>query len=207
MRHWQTRDAPTNANLAYLESLARPWRGMTVEHFMDKLRGTIGIQRMLPKAVKRHFDLPFLYIGNSAYDWSPERLAEEAARLCDALGAGLDAVAADPALRRDGDADLSDRPPTRGEEIAATLAAYRDEPGASALSDLRLACSVAGMHFCMEQLDKWLARKRPSSPDRPIAYEIASVLGDIGRRAGDYHHEPASYRFAERAAAGAQGAE
>ena len=92
MRHWQTRDAPTNANLAYLESLARPWRGMTVEHFMDKLRGTIGIQRMLPKAVKRHFDLPFLYIGNSAYDWSPERLAEEAARLCDALGAGLDAV-------------------------------------------------------------------------------------------------------------------
>lgn len=197
MRHWQTGDVPTDANLTYIENLAQTWPSMTVDQFMDKLRGVIGVERMLPAAVKRHFKLPVLFIGDNAYRWDAERLAEESAGLCDALKAGLAAVDADPSLKREGNADLSDRPPTRGEEIAAALQAYQADRSNSHLSDLRIACSVQGLHHYIDQLDKWLARKRPSSPDRPIAYEIASVLGDIRRRAGDYHHEPASYRFTD----------
>jgi hypothetical protein len=197
MRSWQTQDAPTNANLGYLENLAHLWPGITLDQYMDKLRGVIGVERMLPAAVKRHFNLPFLFIGDSAYRWDQPRLLEEATKLCAAIEAGLAAVHADPSLKRDGDADLKDRPPTRGEEIAAALEAYQAYPGSSQLSDLRLACSVGGLHRYIDQLDKWLARKRPSSPDRSIAYEIASVLGDLRRRACDYHHEPASYRFTD----------
>lgn len=37
-RYWNTGDGPTDANLSYMESLARPWPGMTVEHFMGKIR-------------------------------------------------------------------------------------------------------------------------------------------------------------------------
>ncbi len=196
-RHWQTRDSVTNANLEYVESLAQLRPGLTVEQFMGKLRAVIGIRRMLPAAVLRHFDLPFLFIGDDAYDWDADRLEEEAARLCAALDTGLAAAHADPGLARGGAADLSDRPPTRGEEIAAALHAYRDDPCGARLSDLRHACSSPGPQRLIDRLDKWLARKRPSSPDRPIAYEIASVLGDIRRDAEDFHHEPASHRFTE----------
>ncbi len=197
-RHWNTGDRPTDANLTYMESLATSWRGMTVEHFMDKLRGVIGLQRMLPKAVRDHFTLPFLYIGNSAYDWLPERLQEEAATLCSALEAGLKAVHNDESLAKGGSADLSDRPATRGEEVRAALDAYREYPGSHELSRLRQAASGTSLHRYIDRLDKWLARKRPSSPDRPIEYEIASVLGDIARHVDDLHHEPSSYEFNEQ---------
>jgi hypothetical protein len=205
-RHWNTGDRPTDANLAYMESLATPWRGMTVEHFMDKLRGVIGLQRMLPKAVRDHFTLPFLYIGNSAYDWSSERLQEEATTLCSALEAGLQAVHDDEALRKGGSANLDDRPATRGEEVRAALDAYREYPGSSELSRLRQAASASSLHRYVDRLDKWLARKRPSSPDRSIGYEIASVLGDISSRVDDLHHEPSSYEFHEQRRAALAGA-
>jgi len=44
----------------------------------------------------------------------------------------------------------------------------------------------------IEELDRWLKRKRPSPGGRSIKYEIACVLGDIGRCAADYAHKPAT---------------
>ncbi len=195
-RYWDTGDSPTDANLNYLESLAQNWRGMTVEHFMDKLRGVIGVEKMLPKAVRSHFSLPFLFIGDAAYSWSDARLAEKTSELCTAIEAGLAAAFADNSLKRHGGADLSDRPATKGEELRVALTAYRENRGTAELSNLRQVCYGTRLHSRMDQLNKWLARKRPSSPDRPIEYEIASVLGDIGRHVDDYHCEPASYAFA-----------
>lgn len=197
-RYWHTGDTPTDANLSYMESLARPWSGMTVEHFMDKIRGVIGVERMLPRAIRRHFALPPFFIGNAAYDWPPERLREETERLCDALEAGLAATHADPTLSRKGLADLSDRPATKGEELREALEAYREYRGRAELNRLRQVASSTSLYRYIDRLDYWLARKRPSSKERPIEYEIVSVLGDIGRRINDYHSEPASYDFAER---------
>lgn len=197
-RYWHTGDAPTDANLRYLESLARPWSGMTVEHFMDKVRGVIGVERMLPRVIRAHFNLPSLFIGNAAENWPPERIQEETARLCDALEAGLAAAHADPTLVKGGSADLSDRPATKGEELGAALEAYRENPGSSELSHLRQVASGTTVDRNMERLDMWLARKRPSSKDRSIEYEIASVLGDIARHVDECHAEPASYDFSER---------
>jgi hypothetical protein len=197
-RYWHTGDAPTDANLRYLESLARPWSGMTVEHFMDKIRGVIGVERMLPRAIRAHFNLPSLLIGNAAYDWPPDRLRVETASLCDALEAGLAAAHADPTLAKGGSADLSDRPATKGEELGAALEAYREQRGSSELSDLRQVASGTTAARYMDRLDTWLARKRPSSKDRSIEYEIVSVLGDIARRVDECHAEPASYGFNER---------
>lgn len=202
MRYWQTSDGPTNANLDHLENLARPWRGITVDHFMDRIRSLIGIEKMLPQAVRRHFNLPPLYLGNAPHHWSSERLVEKTQELCDALEAGLASAHVDPALQRAGNADLSDRPATRGEEIAEALDAYRRNGGSAELSTLRQACYGTRLTSHIEKLDRWLNRKRPSSPDRSIAYEIACVLGDIGREASDLHHEPASWRYAEMSAAG-----
>jgi hypothetical protein len=202
MRYWRTKDDPTNANLTYLDSIAQTWPGMTVDEFMAKVRAVIGLREMLPKAVLRHFDLPFLYVGADPYRWGEDRLREKTTELVGALEIGLAAAFADPELGPDGAADWSDRPPTRGEEIKAALACYREDRDVRSLADLRQACAPTRLSRHVERLDKWLARKRPSSPHRSIEYEIADALGDIGRAAGDFHHEPASYRYTERVRAG-----
>lgn len=201
MRHWNTGDGPTDANLRYLESLGQLWENMTVDHFMDKLRGVIGIEKMLPKAVHNHFKLPYLFIGNDAYSWSVERLQEEASELCEAINTGLDKVENDANLTKDGGADLSDRPATKGEEIYAAVSSYIDSRGSTELSNLRTAISGA-MYHKMQQLDHWLGRKRPSHGGRPIETEITSILWDIRRNADDFHHEPASYDFDRQRAKG-----
>ena len=196
-RQWNTGDPPTDANLAYLESLARPWAGITAEQFMDKLRGVIGLQRVLPRRVREHFRLPNLFIGDAAWRWSAEQLRQETATLCSALEAGLAAVHADAAIAKGGSADLGDRPATRGEEVRAALDAYRQQPGSRELGRLRQAAAGTALQRHVDQLDGWLARRRPSSKDRPIEYEIAGVLGDISRRIDELHGEPAGHGFAE----------
>jgi len=197
-RYWKSSDAPTNANLQYLESLARYWEGMTTDHFMDKVRGVIGVKRMLPEAVARHFAWPPLFIGAAADDWSGERLQEEARAFCTALEEGLTKAFADPALAKDGTADLSDRPPTRGEEVREALDAYREDRGQATHSRLRDAVSGTHIQRYFDQLEKWLGRKRQSSAGRSIDYEIACVLGEISGRINELHAQAATYDFTAR---------
>lgn len=195
MRYWNTGDDPTNTNLGYLESLGQPWENISVDQFMGKLRGVIGVEEMLPKAVRVHFNLPYLFIGNNADSWSDERLQEEANELCQAINLGLDNVESDASLKKDGGADLSDRPATKGEEIYTAVSAYIDSRGPSELQTLRMAISGTTMHYRMTKLDKWLGRKRPSPGRRSIEAEIISVLFDIRRYADEFHSEAASYDF------------
>lgn len=114
MRHWNTGDTPTNSNLSAIENLARPWAGIDAEHLLDVIRGVIRIEKMLPKAVRVHFQLPPLFVGARPYDWDAARRDEYHSELCEALSAGLARVQADPALVKNGGADLSDRPPILG---------------------------------------------------------------------------------------------
>ncbi|WP_217272094.1 hypothetical protein [Sphingopyxis sp. BSNA05] len=194
MRYWNTGDSATDKNLGYLESLGSPFNNISVDQYMNKLQGVIGVEKMLPKAVLSHFNLPSLFIGNSAYSWTDERLQENADNLCRAINEGLYNAYNDESLKKGGDADLSDRPLTKGEEIYAAVSAYIDCRGASELHALRMAVS-GSMYHRMKQLDHWLDRKRPSPGGRPIESEIISVLFDIRRYADDFHHEPASYDF------------
>lgn len=117
MRYWNTGDTPTNSNLSSLENLAHPWAGIDAERLLDVIRGVIRIEKMLPKAVRHHFKLPPLIVGAGPYDWDAARRDKYHSELCEALSAGLAGVQADPSLAKDGGADLSDRPPTRGEEL------------------------------------------------------------------------------------------
>ncbi|MCD1624023.1 hypothetical protein [Citromicrobium bathyomarinum] len=195
MRYWNSKDEVTNVNLRYLESMSRSWSGINVEQFMDRIRGVIGVERMLPEAVRKHFDLPNLFVGSAPYDWSHERLEEEHKKLCAALSDGLANVESDPSLKKDGSASLDDRPASRGEEVLEAVEAYSDYRGYNELTALRY--SVAGTHLQakMDRLDKWLQRKRPSPGGQSIEYEIVSVIGDIRRHADELHHQPASYDY------------
>lgn len=165
---------------------------------MDRIRGVIGVERMLPEAVRKHFDLPNLFVGSAPYDWSHERLEEEHEKLCAALSDGLANVETDPSLKKDGSASLNDRPTSRGEEVLEAVEAYSECRGYAELAVLRQA--VAGTHLQgkMDRLDKWLQRKRPSPGRQSIEYEIVSAMGDIRRYADELHHQPASYDFQAR---------
>ncbi|MDZ3831907.1 MAG: hypothetical protein U0S50_08845 [Sphingopyxis sp.] len=207
MRYWNTGDTPTNSNLASIENLARPWAGIGAEHLLDVIRGVIRIEKMLPKAVQVHFNLPPLFVGNAPYDWDAARREEYHNELCAALSEGLSRVQADPTLVKNGGADLSDRPPTRGEELEFACRAWSRDRTSSNLDDLRIACNVQGMQSRFDKLERWLGRKRPGSSPHSVAYEIECALGDIERYADTYHSMEASYRFAERLRERAQLAE
>lgn len=195
MRYFRTKDEPTNANLRYLDALAHFWPDLSVEDFMGKIRGAIEVREMLPSAVLRHFQFPMLFIGDAAYSWSPERLREKAKALCTAIVDGLDRVEADHSLNKGGEADLSDRPRTKGEELRAAVRAFQDRRSATELAQLRTAVQSTDLIRRFEKLEHWLGRKRPSSPHRSVEYEVISAAADIGRRADDYHHLPASFAF------------
>ena len=198
MRYWNTGDTPTNSNLSSLENLAHPWAGIDAERLLDVIRGVIRIEKMLPKAVRHHFKLPPLIVGAGPYDWDAARRDKYHSELCEALSAGLAGVQADPSLAKEGGADLSDRPPTRGEELEFACRAWSRNRTSSNLDDLRIACSVQGMQSRFDKLERWLARKRPGSSPHSVAYEVECALGDIDRYADTYHSMEASYRYAER---------
>jgi hypothetical protein len=198
MRHWNTGDTPTNSNLASMENLARPWAGVDAEQLLDIIRGVIRIEKMLPKAVRVHFELPNLFVGARPHDWDAARREEYHSELCEALSAGLARVQADPTLAKDGGADLTDRPPTRGEELEFACRTWSRNRTSSNLDDLRIACSVPGMQSRFDKLERWLARKRPGSSPHSVEYEVECALGDIDRYADTYHSMEASYRYAER---------
>jgi hypothetical protein len=193
MRGWNTGDEATNRNLALIEQLSVDHDQLHgPDHFLDLVRAVIGVEKMLPEAVRKHFHLPFLFVGAGPYDWDQHRLRDRTIELRKALADGIAAVRSDPGLNSGSAVSKSDRPRTRAEQIETALRAYRERRGEAELQALRVAVSGTRLDYKFAQLERWLKRKRPSPGGRSIEYEIACVLGDIGRYASDYAHEPAT---------------
>ena len=197
MRLFNTRDEPTNSNLTLLETVVRPGRALTADNLTNRVGTIIQIEEMLPGAVRTHFHLPYLFIGNAQYDWSQNRLEEWWSELTAAVEAGLSAVEADASLKKGGSATLDDRPPTRGEELKSACRAYSDHRSAENLGALQIACSAPGLRTYFDRLTYWLGRKRPAPGRRPIASEIWIALSNIETQIDYYHHHKASYRYTE----------
>lgn len=194
MTPWNTPDAVTNSNLSYLESIAKdrdpPFDETRIN---DRFSEVISVVETLPLAVRKHFSLN-AYIANFASFWSPETRNEKAAELSDALARGLEAVAADPDLRKGGDADWSDRPRTRGEDILDAAAALKRELPTghfhASLQALRTAVAGTSLQRHLTEIDRVLAKKRW---DRPTSreYEIYRELGSIEFAAKRYFRKSA----------------
>lgn len=193
MRGWNTGDQATDQNLALIEQLSVDHdQPNGPDHFLDLVRAVIGLEKMLPDAVRKHFQLPFLFVGATPYDWEEQRLRDRTMELRKALVDGIAAVRSDPGLNSGLAINKSDRPRTKAEQIESALRAYREFRGGAELQALRIAVSGTRLDHKIAQLERWLKRKRPSPGGRSIEYEIACVLGDIGRYASDYAHEPAT---------------
>jgi hypothetical protein len=191
IRFWDTADPPTNANLGLLEGLGADWRGLTTEQALQKYEQVIGVRRMLPAVVARHFNFPFLEIGGEAPSWTPQRREERSKQLCDAINEGLDHVAIDRALQTGGGADFSDRPQTKGEAIMKALEVFQKAwprgSWASELTTLEVSVSGTPMQSDVRRLRELLSAKRWSGPTS-VEYEVYRVIEDVEGRASRYHH-------------------
>jgi hypothetical protein len=186
---WNTGDPATDSNLRKLEGGSR-WRiGSDAEQVHQLLLLCIAVEKMLPKAVRRHFDLPNLFTGESHFTLGQAYRDRLVSEITTALQRGLEAVEADPTLRRDGGADLSDRPRTKGEAIKEAIRAFSKAEDARALSALRQA--VYGTHLTgrVEKISELMNRKRSYGNQSPRL----AMLGELGRldiEASHCHHIP-----------------
>lgn len=118
-RYFDTGDQATDHNLARLDHLAATeWYG-AASHMHDWVCGIIGSLKLLPPAVSRHFQSGAYFIGGQHYSTDDAGRQELWRQLAAQLKNEIDAVLADPALKRDAAPDLSGRPITKGERIVA----------------------------------------------------------------------------------------
>lgn len=178
MHYWRTGDEVTDANLSYLENLAR-WDSKSGKEQTHQLAlAVIRVSPMLPALVSSHFELPSPYIGGGAYDWSDAQRAKWIESMTSAISRGLESASLDEALKRDNSPDFSDRPRSRGEVILEALERFRQSRSNSDLSDLSVAIGPTNLHSYFDELKRALVRKRPS-PGSSLEVEILKAIGKL----------------------------
>ncbi len=163
-RRFDTGDPVTDFNLRRLEHLSKnDARGGEVGLFEIHIHATINSLEVLPAAVKRHFRVnPYVGDYYRASDaWRQKTWAEIAKGTDEALTAVMD----DAALQKGGGADLSDRPPSRGEQnsaICKKLEAIYDCGGSwdAAVAELERASSGTNVRSEVEAMKRLIAKKR-----------------------------------------------
>jgi hypothetical protein len=193
-RYFDTGDEVTDANLRVLEHLSgNDAHGGEYGLFDIHIQATIGCYKMLPAAVRHHFRIN-PYVGDY-YSLSDARREALWSGIAAGLDAGLTAVATDPALRRGGGADLSDRPQSMGERIIAACDALmaavdRGGPRDGPLSDLVLAATGTPARGDADKLKRLFQMNRIPDYDAWRGGVIRAIwhAKDI---AHNQHHRPA----------------
>lgn len=184
---WDTGDPATDSNLQKLEAAAK-WRiGSDARQVHQLLLLCISVEKMLPKAVRRHFALPYLFIGNSHETYGQAYRDDLVSKITTAIERGLDAVESDHSLHRGGGADLSDRPRTKGEAVQDAIQAFRKSEDAQALSLLRQAACDMDLNNRVEKISDLMKRKRNYGNQSPRQ----AMLGELHRlemEASQCHH-------------------
>lgn len=167
MLYWNTGDRVVDCILTKMEGLST-WRDNAgPEEVHQLLGGIINIEKMLPKAVAKHFKIPNPYVGGSHFDLGDDYRKRLVTGMTTALKEGLQRAAADPALKRDGGADFSDRPRSRGEEIIEAVEAFENEQTQANLSKLRMSISQTNLHYRVQTIEKMFGRTRPIGNQDP----------------------------------------
>lgn len=172
MMNWDTGDKVVNRNLYALEGYAN-WREDSDAGLTDQLVGAmINLEEMMPKAIRIHFKLPNLFIGDAHFRNDQEYRAGFIKKLNASLSVGLESAAADPTLNRGGGADFSDRPKSRGEVILDALGDYERTRDQSAMARLKDAVSPTRLQSRVQSIEMLRTRKRTYGNQSP---EVATL--------------------------------
>lgn len=190
-RRFDTGDAVTDFNLRRLEHLsANDACGGEVGLFDIHIHATIDSFEMLPAAARRYFHVN-PYVGDYHRPDDAWRLRTWT-HLAKGLDEALTLVVDDPALAKGGDADLGDRPPSRGEQIdaaCAKLQAIYDHGGSwnAALAELERVANGTPARSEVEAMKRLISRKR--IPDlQAWRSEIYGHISRARRHADQLHH-------------------
>lgn len=187
-RRFDTGDPVTDFNLRRLEHLSRnDAHGGEIRLFEIHIHATIDSIEMLPAAVKRHFRVN-PYVGDYSRPSDAWRLKTWTG-IAKGLDEGLTGVVDDTILRKGGGADLSDRPPSRGEQITAIckkLEAIYDRGGSwdAVVAELERASSGTNVRSEVEAMKRLIAKKR--IPD--IGAWRSDMIGYIWRASSGAQH-------------------
>lgn len=186
MLYWNTGDRVVDCILRQMEGFST-WREDSDPEQTHQLLGAlIGIEKMLPKAVSKHFKLPYLYVGNAHFEQGDIYRRNLISEITTALKEGLEQASADPDLKRDGGADFSDRPRSRGEEILDAIDDFDRERTTAKLSRLKMAISSTNLQYRVNTIEKLISRTRPYQNQDP-AVAIGGELHRLKFEAEGYH--------------------
>lgn len=192
-RYFDTGDHVTDHNLARLDHFAsQAWYG-DASTMHDWICGIIDSQKLLPPAVSKHFSKGSYYTGSQHFetdDAGRKRLWE---RLAAQLKSEVDAVLADPGLKREAAPDLSGRPQSLGErlvkicdQLLQAISKGGDVDGLA--TRLEHEASGTEVAYNARQIRKLLGRKRiPDMKQHPhdlyrLAYHAKIVAGRLLHR-------------------------
>ncbi len=195
MRSFDTGDAATDFNLSRLSHLSEhdSFDG-DAGRMHDWLVAVIQSIEMLPKAVGCRFRLHDYQIGDLHYQLPSDRRSKLWRELVQKLKQRVDAVAADPVVRRDGPngpPDLSDRPQTRGERIIDLCKKLDSAPWSSPDFERILAAieqeAAFGIRADVAELRR-LVRKKRIKDLSEHTYWVIRHLSHIREIARQMHH-------------------
>ncbi|MBN9438941.1 hypothetical protein [Bosea sp. (in: a-proteobacteria)] len=148
--------------------------------------------KLLPSSVANHFRVGSYFIGGAHFETNDEGRQRLWQRLGAQLKGEIDAVLADPALKRAEAPDLSDRPTTKGErlvkicdELQQALTSGRDADQIAAR--LEREASGTPVAFDARQIRKLLAKRRISDLAQHQA-DLYRLVGHARLVAGGLNH-------------------
>ena len=147
------------------------------EHVDQLLCALIDIEKMLPKAVARHFELPYLYVAGAHFNRGDAYRRQLVSEITTALKVGLESADADPQLERGGGADFGDRPRSRGEEVLEAAVSFKNEMTRPKLSQLQTAIFGTNLRSRVKTIEMLLTRKRPYGNQDPMV----AMYGELHR--------------------------
>lgn len=166
---FDTGDRVIDVYLQKLEGLAAWNLESDAEKTHQLLIGVIHIKEMLPSSVARHFDLPYLQVGNAHFVRGQEYRRKLIWQITNSLSEGLAKVAEDDKLRRQNKPDFSDRPRSKGEEILDALYSYQKERSVDSFLKLKMAAENTSLQWRLNEIAKLVSRKRPIGNQNPGA--------------------------------------
>lgn len=190
MHYWNTGDPVTDRYLQILENFSGDQREITPDQMHDFACLLISIEKMMPKAVWRHFSIPDPYIADGAYRWSGEFRNQKAAEFRAALREGLERAKADATLTS-GKCDLTDRPRSKGEEIIFAAKKFREQMREENLRTLERLVFQTRLSTQVKQIRRAFDSRRPRRGYSDATSEILSELRRIEFDAESYFREPA----------------
>lgn len=188
--HWDTGDDVVDYNLQKLEGFSTWSNDINPEQARQFMIDVSQSRDMLPASVVRHFKLKILATRDVFLRAGDDYLRHRISAVIQALRTGVQSADADPLLKRNGGADFSDRPRSRGEVILDAAKAFEAERTHFKLEQLRNAVRPTHLQHRVRIIEKIMNGNRSYGNREPEA-ALLTELYRLNAAAEGYYSKKA----------------